>query len=463
MTGSGEVSHRRGGDLPTPAAHARGGPSPGAYDREQPVRTLGPQWAAVGASRTPCARIHPRAQDNGPISSSRVEATHAVAPNLISIQNLIDGVRVAMRSDTATLLLLDQSGTALEPAASSGLGRRWRGATHVRIGSGFAGRVAAGREPVVVNEINEASVLNPILREAGVKRLLGVPVLDGDRLLGVLHVGTFAARDFDPEDIERLEHAAADIAQRLVKRTADDAHLAALVLQRSLLPGAPPQIKGLDVAVRYLPAEGDLGGDWYDIFALPNGKVGFVLGDVEGHGLRSAVVMGRLRSALRAYALDHEDPAEVLHRLDRKLCYFEDEISATVVYAVTEPPFTHVTICNAGHPQPVTAHHGDGSAHVVPVAPGLLLGLDPEHQRVSETLPLPAGSVLVFYTDGLIERKYHGDPSVNTYDERLATVCQAISPSQDAEMICSRIIASGLGDESVEDDVALVVLRRPLD
>lgn len=385
-----------------------------------------------------------------------------MAPNLISIQDLIDGVRDTMRSDTATLLLLDQSGTVLEPAASAGLGRRWRGATHVRIGSGFAGQVAAGRKPVVINEINEVSVLNPILREAGVKRLLGVPVLHGDTLLGVLHVGIFAARDFDPEDIERLEQAAADIAQRLAERTADDAHLAALALQRSLLPAAPPQIKGLDVAVRYLPAEGDLGGDWYDIFALPNGKIGFVMGDVEGHGLRSAVVMGRLRSALRAYALDHEDPAEVLHRLDRKLCYFEDEISATVVYAVTEPPFTHVTICNAGHPQPVIADDGDAAARIVEVSPGLLLGLDPEHQRVSEILPLPAGSALVFYTDGLIERKNPADPSVDTYDERLEAVCQAVSADQDAEMICSRIIAAGLGDESVEDDVALVVLRRPL-
>jgi phosphoserine phosphatase RsbU/P len=256
----------------------------------------------------------------------------------LSVQSLIENVRAATNSDTATLLLLDETGTVLEPAASVGLGRRWRGATHVRVGSGFAGRVAAEREPVVLNEVNEESVLNPILRDFGVHRLLGVPVFGSEGLLGVLHVGSLMARTFTPDDTRRLEGAATEIGQRLSERTEDDAHLAALVLQRSLLPAAPPSIDGLDVAVRYLPAEGDLGGDWYDIFTLPSGKVGFVMGDVEGHGLRSAVAMGRLRSALRAYALDYDDPAEVLHRLDRKLCYFESEISRMAPRAYSSRP-----------------------------------------------------------------------------------------------------------------------------
>src|SRR4051812_7983297 len=103
-----------------------------------------------------------------------------------------------MASDTATLLLLDETGTVLEPAASAGLGRRWRGATHVPVGSGFAGRVAARRVPVVVNEVNEMSVLNPILREFGLKRLLGVPVEGSAGLLGVLHVGSVEERTFTP-------------------------------------------------------------------------------------------------------------------------------------------------------------------------------------------------------------------------------------------------------------------------
>ena len=349
----------------------------------------------------------------------------------------------------------------LEPAASAGLGRRWRGAPHVRVGAGFAGRVAERRRPVFINEVNEISVLNPILREAGVQRLLGVPVFGRDELLGVLHVGSFGARAFTDGDAARLQGAAVEIGTRLSERTEDDAHLAALVLQRSLLPAAPPSIDGLDVAVRYLPAEGDLGGDWYDVFTLPNGKTAFVMGDVEGHGLRSAVVMGRLRSALRAYALDHDDPAEVLQRLDRKLCYFESEISATVLYAVTEPPFDQVVLCNAGHPAPLIAHEGHEPAELADLPTGLLLGLDPEDAAESEKIALPPGTALAFFTDGLVERRVGPGGQPDQYGERLELVLKAFSADHNAETACSRIIAVGLGDESVEDDVALVVMRRP--
>ena len=145
--------------------------------------------------------------------------------------------------------------------------------------------------------------------------------------------------------------------------------MAALALQRSLLPGAPPLIDGLEIAVRYLPADGDLGGDWYDIFQLPSGKVGVVMGDVEGHGLRSAVVMGRMRSALRAYALDYDDPAEVLQRLDRKISHFEPGLTATVAYAVAEAPFKTITVSSAGHPLPLLAQPGADAASPSASAP----------------------------------------------------------------------------------------------
>jgi phosphoserine phosphatase RsbU/P len=381
--------------------------------------------------------------------------------DLNSIQGMIENVRAEMNSDTATLLLLDETGTVLEPAASSGLGRRWRGATHVRLGSGFAGQVAAQRRPVLLNQVDELSVLNPILRDAGVRRLLGVPVDGPDGLLGVLHVGSLSERSFDDGDTARLRGLSAGIGQRLSERNKDDAHLAALAFQRSLLPPAPPPIDGLDVAVRYLPAEGDLGGDWYDIFVLPSGKVGFVMGDVEGHGLRSAVVMGRLRSALRAYALDHEDPAEVLHRLDRKLCHFENEITATVIYAVTEPPFDTLLISIAGHPAPLIASSVEPEAQEAQIPTDLLLGVDPERQRRSHELPLESGTALVFYTDGLVERAGPTSAGLDGWTERLNLVRRAIQSNQDAETICSRIIATGLGDESVADDVAVIAMRRP--
>ncbi len=376
---------------------------------------------------------------------------------LMSVQDVVESVRAAMDSDTASLLLLDDSRTVLQPTASAGLGGRWRGAPHIRVGAGFAGSVAARNQPVVVTEVNEGSVLNPILREVGIRRLLGVPVPGRDGPLGVLHVGVLTTRDFDADDVDRLSKYAAEIGARLSERTQDDAHLAALVLQRSLLPAAPPTIPGLDVAVRYLPAEGDLGGDWYDVFQLPSGKVGLVLGDVEGHGLRSAIVMGRLRSALRAYALDHDDPAEVLHRLDRKLCHFESDITATVAYAVTEPPFDTVTVSVAGHPPPLLSRPGR-PGRPVDTEPDPILGVDADLPRRSERIPLEPGWALAFYTDGLVERR--GDRGVDPYGERLDAVCRAVSVDKDAETICSHVVAAGVGDAPVEDDVALVVVRR---
>jgi serine phosphatase RsbU (regulator of sigma subunit) len=382
-----------------------------------------------------------------------------MTPDLNSIQGLIENVRAEMHSDTATLLLLDTTGTVLEPAASSGLGRRWRGATHVRLGSGFAGRVAVQDRPVVLDHVDERSVVNPILRDTGVRRLLGVPVHGPDGLLGVLHVGSLSERTFGSVDVARMEELSAGIGQRLSEQSKHDVHLAALALQRSLLPAAPPAIEGLDLAVRYLPAEGDLGGDWYDIFVLPSGKVGLVMGDVEGHGLRSAVVMGRLRSALRAYALEHEDPAEVLSRLDRKLCHFEGGITATVSYAVTEAPFDTMLICTAGHPPPLMAVRGEREAFEAQVPAGLILGVDPSGHRQSHELLLERGAALVFYTDGLVERPERSTSLVG-WRERLDLVRGAVRSDQDAETICSRIIAAGLGDESVEDDVAVMAMVR---
>ena len=214
------------------------------------------------------------------------------------------------------------------------------------------------------------------------------------------------------------------------------------------------------MAVRYLPAEGDLGGDWYDIFVLPSGKVGLVMGDVEGHGLRSAVVMGRLRSALRAYALEHEDPAEVLGRLDRKLCHFESGITATVIYAVTEPPFDTLLICTAGHPPPLIAGSGQPEAQEA-AGPG---GPD-TWCRPRPTTPEPRALPGAGRRAGVLHRwprracrNDFREPQ--GWRERLDLVCRAFQSDQDAETICSRIIATGLGDESVEDDVAVIAMRR---
>ena len=381
-------------------------------------------------------------------------------PRPSSFQDFVEQVREDLQSDTASLLLVDESGQVLEPAASAGLGRLWRGATHVRVGTGFAGRVAAERQPVLLTEISPDTVLNPILRESGVRTVLGVPVQTAHRLLGVLHVGSKTPRTFDADDVRRLEEHAAEVAGRLAVTSGADEHTAALALQRSLLPAAPPLVAGFDLAVRYLPSDGDLGGDWYDVFELPDGRVAFAMGDVQGHGLRSAVVMGRLRSALRAYALEHADPAEVLQSLDRKLCHFENETLATVAFGVTAPPFDEIAIALAGHPPPIVVAPGDRTGRPAPVVTDVLLGVAPETARKTQVVPLPPGASLALHTDGLTDVRpgltSHADP----YAYRMARVCEALVPGMDAETACTRIIAAALGDDELLDDVALLVVRR---
>jgi phosphoserine phosphatase RsbU/P len=134
-----------------------------------------------------------------------------------------------------------------------------------------------------------------------------------------------------------LQLAADRAALALHSMMSQDDALAAVALQRSLLPTALPAIQGLDLAARYVTGSGSVGGDWYDVFVLPDGKLGVVVGDVAGSGLAAAVIMGRMRSALRAYVLETSDPAIALRRLDRKIQYFEPDAMATVLYGLYTP------------------------------------------------------------------------------------------------------------------------------
>ena len=134
---------------------------------------------------------------------------------------------------------------------------------------------------------------------------------------------------------------------------------AAGLLERSLLPVRAAPVRGLQLAARYVPAENRaIGGDWYDAFVLPDGALWVVTGDVAGHGLHAAVVMGRVKSALRAYALLGEGPAHVLELTDRKVEHFEFGAMVTIVCARAHPPFADWTICSAGHLPPVVAAPG---------------------------------------------------------------------------------------------------------
>ena len=196
----------------------------------------------------------------------------------------------------------------------------------------------------------------------GVRSLLGVPLLVEGAALGVLHVGTVTPREFTNADAALLQLAAAQAAPAIDRARLFDAldreHRSAVALQRSLLPDRLPDLVGIEAAVRYLPARDEVGGDWYDVIELPGGQIGLAIGDVAGHGLRAAALMGQLRTGLRAYALEGHAPGETLKRLDRLLQTISGGGMATAAYAVIDPETGTLHYASAGHPPPVIIRGG---------------------------------------------------------------------------------------------------------
>ncbi|GAB2854309.1 SpoIIE family protein phosphatase [Actinoallomurus bryophytorum] len=365
---------------------------------------------------------------------------------------LLERVREILQVDTAVVLLLDDSGRRLVAVAARGIEEEVRQSVQVPVGRGFAGRVAAERRPVIIEDIDSADVVNPLLVQRGIRSLLGTPLLIGGDLLGVLHVGTFTGRRFTPDEVEFLRLAADRAAMAARSLRAGSERAAVRELQRSLVPAALPVIPGIEMAARYSPGTAIVGGDWYDVFTLPSGELGVVMGDVAGQGLRAAVIMGRMRSALRAYALEFDDPAEVLDKLDRKMQHFEGGIMATVLYAVCDPELESARIASAGHWPPVLAAPGC-AATLLEIDQGILIGVDEVPRRRSTRVPIPPGSVLCFYTDGLIERR---DTTVET---NLARLCESVVPGP-PDTVCASVMAALVGRETVRDDIALLTLRR---
>jgi phosphoserine phosphatase RsbU/P len=369
------------------------------------------------------------------------------------LAELLERTRAILRADTAAVLLLDFSSGELIATAAAGLEEEVRQGVRIPVGRGFAGRIAAEHQPVILDHVDHDTVLNPILWEKGIRTLMGVPLIAGGKVIGVVHVGSLTAREFTGEDLELLQLAADRAAATVQSLMAQDDRVAAQALQRSLLPSALPATDGAQMAVRYVPGEGTVGGDWYDVFTLPSGQLCVVIGDVTGSGLQAAVIMGRMRSALRAYALDTGDPAEVLCRLDRKMQHFEPGALATVAYAVFDRGLDRVHICLAGHYPPVIAATGQ-PAELADVPAGLLIGATPGARRRTATIDIRPGTLMCFYTDGLIERRSH------TVDHGLARLCEAVRP-QPPDTACAAVMAALVGNRLVHDDIALLMLWRP--
>jgi len=368
------------------------------------------------------------------------------------LAELLDRVKDILHADTAAVLLLDFSSGQLVATAAAGLEEEVAQGVRIPVGRGFAGRIAADHRPVILDHVDHTTVLNRILWQKRIRSMMGVPLMAGGRVIGVMHVGSLTPRRFTRADVELLQMAAgrAATAVQLISARAD--RVAAAALQRSLLPSALPEVEGAEMAARYVAGSGVVGGDWYDVFTLPSGELGVVMGDVAGSGLPAAVIMGRMRSALRAYAVDTTDPAEALDRLDRKMQHFEPDALATVAYAVIEPTLDRMHVALAGHFPPLIARPGR-PAEQADIPPGTMIGLAPGERRRASTVTIPPGTLLCFYTDGLIERPRE------PLDDSMARLARAVT-AQPPETAIAAVMAALVGSQPARDDIALLMLRR---
>ena len=370
------------------------------------------------------------------------------------LSELLDRVTRVLETDTAAILLLEPSGALLRARAAKGIEEEVEQGVTIPMGGGFAGRIAAERRAIEIPDVDHADILNPILREKGIRSLLGVPLLVEGRVIGVLHVGSLTPREFTTGDLELLQLAADRAAPAIENARMFEQRRVAEALQRTLLPLELPTIAGLELASRYVPAEGtELGGDWYDVFELPESRIAIVVGDVVGHGVTAAAVMAQLRTALRAYAAEGHEPAAVVSAVDRLMWQLGPTAMTTLVYLLLDPVEETLEIVNAGHLPPLLIDP-EGEPHFLELERALPLGTSQNETYRSHTIPFAPGAGMVLYTDGLVERR---DAPIDVGLESLRAIAAG---SRDVEQLCADALARLL-PTAPADDVAVVAARMP--
>jgi len=293
------------------------------------------------------------------------------------------------------------------------------------------------------------------LLDRGVHSLVTVPLTARGATLGI--AGFCRAENPEPynaDDVLLVSALAARAAVHIDNaRLYTREHDAAITLQRSLLPRDIPRVPGLDIAYRYQPASqaAVIGGDWFDVIPLDHGQVALGIGDVTGHGIRAAAIMGQLRTTTAALARLHCPPEQIMDQLSDVLTVHGNEAEATCLHAVYDPASRRCRLTNAGH-LPPALRHPDGTVELIDLPPGLLLGAGRGYCRAIDR-QLPPGSILALYTDGLIEKP---GEDISTGLSRLADAL-AEGPAQSLDDLCDDILAR-LAPRP-RDDIALLLAR----
>ncbi|MFI5963189.1 SpoIIE family protein phosphatase [Streptomyces asoensis] len=282
-----------------------------------------------------------------------------------------------------------------------------------------------------------------------------LPLITTGRPVGSMVLAYDRPHHFAPQERSVLTALAGLIAQALDRAHLYDAeHHLARNLQAGLLPRTLPCVPGLDVAARYLPAGRGMGigGDFYDFIRLDETTAAAAIGDVQGHNVQAATLMGQVRTAVHATA--GAPPGEVLARTNRLLTDLDPGLFTSCTYLALDMARHHACLATAGHPPPIV-RHPDGRTEVLPVRPGLLLGIDPAADYPATEIPLPPGALLALYTDGLVEA-----PGVDIEDaiDGLARRL-ALAPAQSMQTLADTLVDQAQPFGPPSDDIALLLIR----
>ncbi|MFL6136987.1 MAG: PP2C family protein-serine/threonine phosphatase [Frankiaceae bacterium] len=406
------------------------------------------------------------------LSVSAHPASGAASPGRETQRALADVVRLATRAvagcEAASLTLL-HDGLASTAAATNDRVRRVDGAQYAcnagpcldAIRSAVAVRVSdygtEGRWPEVAGEAVRV----------GIGSSLSVPLVIGGQALGGLNLYAGAPAAFGADGTATAQVLARHAARALdyLRRYQDERvarareHEIAAALQRALLP-AVSSLPGVDVAARYLSpsASASVGGDWYDVFALPDGAVGLAVGDVMGHDMAAAAAMGQLRSVLRSYAYEGISPSLVLDRMDRLVQGLEMAQLATALYGrlILDGQGGMLVLSNAGHLPPLVRRR-DGMVELIERAQSPLIGapVAEPYRRPEAAVDLERGAVVLLYTDGLVEGRRR---ALDEGLDQLAATVAAHPGDAPLDDLCDAVVAA-LDAEGSDDDVALLAVR----
>ncbi|MGE5635711.1 MAG: SpoIIE family protein phosphatase [Nocardioidaceae bacterium] len=371
------------------------------------------------------------------------------------LPELLERISAALELEHAAVLLIEEGGEMLELRAAHGPEAQLD-SFRLAVGEGFAGRIAAQRRLTVLERGAYERLANPLLRRERIESIAGLPLLIEDEVAGVLHVGSRTPRRFSEDELAMLQLAAERAALAIRhSRLFEREQRIAETLQRSLLPREDnlPQTEWLAVSARYRPAAAgaEVGGDWFDAIPLGDEQLGLALGDVSGHGIPAAALMGELRHSLRAYALDGYGPADVAMRVHRLASMRAEDAMATLAYVAVARD-GRMRCVSAGHLPPLVVGP-DGRAEFLELPTGPPLGFAEGPYREVE-VRLPPGATLVLYSDGLVERR---GEVIDEGLERLRTA--AAEPLPTAEALCAWLLDMLAEDGDPDDDVTLLVAR----